>query len=153
MRFGNVSLNSKKLANEGALCYFYDPRTMQRTGAWIKIRGADSDAYKAKQKEIQARHRSDGNPITAEMAEKDAKEILAACSLDWGEISDENTGDPVPFSTANVLVALEDDEAYRQLAEFAMNRSHFLAPALANYSSPSGQKPDSDSPQAETTQN
>ena len=80
-------LDSRELANKGAKCRLYNPKTGEQTGASITMLGADSTVYKAKTKEIAERRRLEGKTMTQEQAEEDSREILAACATGWAVCS------------------------------------------------------------------
>ena len=124
-------LDSRELANKGAKCRIYNPKTGEQTGASITMLGADSTVYKAKTKEISERRRLEGKTMTQEQAEEDSREILAACATGWEGITGDD-GKELPFNEANIRAALEVPEVYRQLGEFAMRRANFLPSASAS---------------------
>lgn len=123
----------------GAACNLYDPRTreplLQDDGPPILIRllGRDSDVFRKKEREIQARRinrsvkrrNKDLTPDDLEQAEKEACELLASVTTGWAGI-DLGEGE-VDFSEKAAKDLYLDYEWIRtQVDEFVDERSNFF---------------------------
>lgn len=99
-----------------------DPITGQPTGIKLRIVGPDSEtAHRARlalSDELAAMADAEGR-VTAEQREKARLNCLARHVLQWEIVED---GEPVPFSTANLLRLLRVHWVQEQVDAFAADR-------------------------------
>lgn len=94
-------------ANEGAEIELYDKTTGENLGVFITVAGLDSDVYRKAQMAQQNKrlklmqNRRNKTDVTAEDLEREALELLAACTLSWRNMG--KGGEELPCTKENVL--------------------------------------------------
>jgi hypothetical protein len=90
-------LDSVSAANEGVEVELVNPKTGAGTGIFVRILGSDSDVFRKKTQEQQQRRmsrlfkggRMNPNSYSSSEAERDAIDLLAACTKSWRRASGE----------------------------------------------------------------
>lgn len=124
-----ATLDTSKLAEEGAVLNVRHPVTGEDTGAWIRVCGTDSQRFRDLVKR-RAREQMNRKQKTLDIAgaEQRAIETLAACTLDWGGIAE--NGDELPLTYENAQHMYGKYLWLReQVDEFMADRGHFLPSA------------------------
>lgn len=122
-------INAARDQEKGAWLDLADPIEGKPVGIRLRIAGPDSEtAHRSRlhlADELSAMAGPDGR-VSAEAREKCRMASLAAVVLDW---ECEEEGQPVPFTTANVLRLLSVLWVEEQVDGFAADRSNFRAVA------------------------
>ena len=130
-----ATLDTKAAANEGADITLTNPITGEDTDITIRVLGRDSDAFKRVESEQlkrrleKTRKAKKFSPMSAEEAEEDGFDLLAACTTAWTNVALD--GGPLPFSAANALMVYKRfpwikeqvDQAIGDRAVFTMPQS------------------------------
>jgi len=129
-----ATLASSKTAEQGfELELLNDRRTP--TGAFITIRGADSETYRAKRREIQ-RQRLDSvaarNVRTMpERVDEDELQLLAGVTVGWRGLM--RDGVEIPYSEAAALELYREVPGIKEQVDAGVhNRANFLPPSAAS---------------------
>lgn len=93
----------------------------------IKLLGSDSDVFKrATNAAANKRIGNRGKNITAEGVEEESLKTMAACTVEWRGITDEN-GNPVPCTVENAVKLYRAFPAIKDQADkFMGDRANFL---------------------------
>lgn len=125
-----AKFDTRKTADKGHELCIVDVNGA-KTDIVITIRGTDSAAYQAKQREQQRKWRLqlNKNPRrimqTPEQSEEDALDLIVAATVSWRGI--EMGGKELPFSEAAARQLYTDYPAIREQVEQAMSdRTNFL---------------------------
>ena len=117
-------------ANAGARCDLVHPTTGAPTGAWLQLLGADSDAYRERQRALQRKRMASVAKkwrlvLTPEEGEAEALDLLVAVTTGWGGLT--AGGQPLAFS-AEAARALYTRRRWirEQAEEFIGDRANFL---------------------------
>ena len=127
-----AALDTSEMSNRGIEVRIFNPKTQKDTDIVITVLGQDSDAYRAVQREQQARSlnaalktgpRREEGMVNA--AEDNLPEMLAATTTSWvGILKD---GKDYPFSKSNALWLYENYPLIRdQVLEQQRDRANFL---------------------------
>ena len=123
-------LASSKSAEEGFELELLDDRRMP-TGAFIRIRGADGDTYRAKRREIQRSRLAgaQGRDLRTlpDRVDEEELELLAGVTTGWrGLLSD---GVELAYSEAAAMALYRDVPGIKEQVDAAVhNRANFLPP-------------------------
>ena len=140
------TLSTKQLSEEGSVLTLLDPRTDEPlvnpdgSSVMITLSGMDGQRYRDHQRRIQNRRlkglgRGKSKiDLDAEEMEKEALELLAACTIGWSGI-DGKDGNPLPFTTANAELLYGESWIRIQVDQFIGDRQNFfLTPAKSSSS-------------------
>ena len=124
--------DTKKGAETGCALTVVDVNGKE-TDIVIRLRGADSEAYREQLREIQRRTMNHLNRTrklvrAPEEIEAESIELLVAATIGWSGIQED--GKDVPFTAANATRIYTDYPAIREQADRAVNdRANFLPSA------------------------
>lgn len=130
-----AALDIEKGAETGARLELMHPTTNAPTGAWITLLGADSEAYRERQRALQRKRfdrmaKQRRMAISPEELEAEGLDLLVASTTGWGGL--EQAGVPIPFSPGAARELYAKRRWIReQVEEFIGDRANFLPRSAA----------------------
>jgi hypothetical protein len=134
------TLDTRKGSDSGFELQLLHPTTREPLDAFITVLGKDGDAYQQKSAEIKRRRlgrlaRGVESAAAVDLAEAEARELLAACTNGWKGIA--RDGQEIAFSESAAVRLYADFEwIYEQVDAAIHNRANFL-PGVSKTSSSS----------------
>lgn len=121
------AMPSSKTAEEGFDLELKDAQG-KPSGAFIRVRGADSASFRACQREIQRRrvdHARANLKLLPERLEEDELDLLTGATVGWRGL--EENGAPIDFSEARARELYRQVPAIKEQVDAAIhNRANFL---------------------------